>query len=248
MPPDQRIEEIRYYGVGRVPLATTALRALDASSWVGDRIAGKLGEYGFTLAPRARLFYWLVPAPPFGQLEILSPPGCIWHRVVCNVDPAAVSALSSRGRDELLAELTFRGLRALAGTPADLELLDRVRGELADKHEDLAVEHLCKETKSYKVRIVYRMHPMKQGPLAPIRPANRYFATIELEDKLSGASGSQRVLDFDQHEHLCRTIATVTIKGDVISLKPRPGRNHGVAILVSRAALLSRGIERQGPT
>ncbi|MEM9693106.1 MAG: hypothetical protein AAGA56_11210 [Myxococcota bacterium] len=240
MPRDGRIIDISYYsGTGRT--SGSLLEKLKFSLWVGDLIGRKARELQLELGKVNHLNCYLTAEPPFGEVE-LATPSAFFHPVTIRLEPEAVTSLDRVAKDNALAQATFRALRLICeGSDANQTIIGRVERAFAEHGRDLAVAYLTKETQRYLVEVHHYLCPLRPGPLAPLFPKRRLFAELTYEDKDSGFRGTKRFLEFDGYEELHSAVGSISVKGDVVAIRPRRGHNFGVGIEVSRAELTPAG-------
>jgi hypothetical protein len=214
MPRDGRIIDIRYFD--EQPRAKL-LEMFKWSTWVGDRIARKAREYGLALGRKDHVYLFLGPPPrpamPNGITHFA-------HEVPCILDEAEVAALDQDGRDRLLAARTLDSLAAICNVD-QVHILDRVRADLARAGRDLEVEFTRKESSKYLVVISNKLRPLRQGPLAPIRPRYSHVAILAYTDKVTGAHGAKEVFEFDDYNELFHRTGAITVKEGKVRLKTR---------------------------
>jgi hypothetical protein len=157
--------------------------------------------------------------------------------VRCGVELSAVLELSREQREDLLADVTCAALEALR--PDASALIQRVRAELAVARRNLAVVYFTKETQHYEVRVLHHLHPLREGPLAPIGPAHTYFATLEYRDRDTGFVGRTKLFDFNGYDEIYGAIGSISVDADTIRVKPRRGDHFNVPLETAISSLTS---------
>lgn len=240
MPRDGRIIDIRYVCEPDAP-SRRLLALLDASRWVGDRIATKLRELGLRLGGADHLEVVLRAGTTSGPIQV-EPPVSHRLRALCTLDPDVIEPLSPTERDAKLAEVSFAALATHCGDDPDaLAILTAGRVALDTHGRRLAVLVMENEAAGRLARVLQFLRPIHEGPLRSVRRGHGYTAVLEVVDRPTGERRCTRLFHFDSYDELDARVGSIVWNADRVTVRPRGGSEHGAELDLAVADLVPVG-------
>lgn len=220
MPASKLIREIRYYEsdlpnvdgqslpgeIGQIYPFPATIHPL------GVRIARKLREFGFLTGTFDHVYVNFTPLLPQHHASLSKRVPERWLRYVdYGLSPDLLPA-NTGGYDELVADATFRALRALITGSADAETqLRQAEREVRERGSEVEIPVLMKETTRYRIAITYQVRP-GGGPS---------LGWIECEDRKLEQTGKLPFVQLVDYEDIYPLVGRISVVGGAITVSPR---------------------------
>ncbi len=216
---DKVIKSIRYYGSyseninGKsVSIPIGNLFDIKKISAIGDRIARKLNEYNFVSGIFDHVYIIYSTSLPDGEIKMSNRHTEKWFlELDMGISADNLKRMTDSQKEEFITQCTFKCLAYLyKDNKEKIDTIKKVEEEVRKFGKELEIIYSIKETRSYLIKIYYKIKP-KGDPS---------YAFIEYHDKKSGMQ-KQTILELQFYEDIYPLIGSVSVKGGKIILKPK---------------------------
>ena len=213
MPREKKILDIRYYSDRKLNSKgkyVSIFTIKKESLFQGARIARKLRELGFITGDFHHVYINFTDKLSHSEITISKKPCEKWFKYFdVGIDTKITNQFSSIDRQNFIEEKTFQVLSLINNNQQIL--IDQVKKELSLKGSEIEILHKYKETKSYKLKLTYQIHPKNSdNSIAKVYYHNK---------KTNNTFTSQIVLKF--YEDIFFLASSISVNKGIIKLKPR---------------------------
>ena len=181
-------------------------------SFLGQRIARKLREYGYVTGTFDHLYVNFTTVLKEHEIRLSPRMPEKWLRYIdYGLDPATVLKMTESQRESFAAECTFRVLKFLGEDATQQQLVERLRRELEASGSELEILHQTKETATYRVVVTYQIRPRGEQSVA----------WIEYHDKRRNLRGKKRFIALQFYEDVFPLVGNISVAGGTICVTPR---------------------------
>jgi hypothetical protein len=178
---------------------------------IGERIARKLQEKGFTSGSFNHLYINFTTVLPSGEIVLSNRSVLDMVKYIdYGLNPQNISGLTTHELERFITDCTFRTLTLVALNKEQLLLLNEVKKAVEDAGDSLEILFKTKETAKYKITISYQI---KSHPECSVAFINYY-------DKITQNSGKRHLTRLQLYQDMHSLVGSVIVSGNEILIRP----------------------------